>query len=254
MTLLPPSGPGPDWNRQESGQVQSVTDPGETAARANRGLGSMSRSGHVVFMTSFSEGLGLLPQRFPIGSGASIVLNPAFPEYGNQSVKLTCAAANGSTTRVARVLQGGYLSRIGFEVGLLTIIPTCRFYLQIWQEFFTTLIQYELRFDVSGNQTAVRFRNSSGLWSGIPQSPLPAPIYYQGYHTLKLVVDTKQRAYVAFYLNGTLYDLSVPGTNVQIGTMVSSVFPSYIFGFKQESQGSAFNQSLGSWIQTIDEP
>lgn len=251
-----PHGPGPDWDIQTGNQVASLTELGELGARLNRGLGATYRSGRLMFATSFADGLAEMHQRFPIGSGAKIALDTSIAEYGKQSLKLSHGNVVGNTTTVARLIPGGFGSRLGFEVSVWNLNSPMR-----WQLSITNFIGgstgniFTWQFTTTSSDTAVAFLNSSNVLT--PWINAGFPMVTTGFHNLKMVIDGAAGKYARMFINGAEQlnngaALSVPG----FATTFVQPYPSFFqLTFKLEARQAAnLAVNLGSMVVTIDEP
>ena len=244
-------GPGPDDDIMETNQAVASNDLAELAARQAGGLGAVHRGGRVMFASNMSEGLAIFPFRMPLGKGAKVAIDKTIAEFGNQSIRVTHGKTVGDKTTLRRTMPGGYQTKLGYELGIYNIVSNIRFYVSIAAINGTTSHEYSVMVTTNGTITNVAYLDQNNIYTPI-FSNLP-PMLELGFHNFKLIANERDDVYDSLWINGERRNMA--GLLPRAGTLISSVFPGFVFKFILEARAAANNSvNLGSLILTIDEP
>lgn len=241
----------PDYGQRQAQEIISpVSDLGELAAR----LGSIvtyERSGNVLFLDDFDDGLAAwFPQW--AGTGAGVATESTYVYQGAQSVKLTTGTDSWQRAGLLKRFQPVSLGKVGVEVKISIPDPIEAILFGIQQNDGTERWRYHLWIEPDDNQFSIRDDdNYPPGKTKVDDHLLPSGDGYL-FHTLKLVVDLKNKAYVRFLLDQSEYNLSdytVLNTSPDVSDPRIEVLV--------EVRGRAANNDVGyvdDFILTFNEP
>jgi len=213
-----PHGAPDDSNVRKEQSVYSLSDLAELAAR----LGSVllyRRSGDVLFMDDFENGLGAWYVG-KSGTNSDAALSNDYVLSGSIAVFLDSGTGASPEVRITHTMCPPVLGRVGFAIAFSPYTGLNTTLFEIMQYDGTKLTRYgvvydwpgqELRYrDVDGSEVAfatdVQLRSAVGL-----------------YHQTKLVVNLSTKCYVEFILNDTEYALDNVEAWQQASTTPSSM-------------------------------
>ncbi len=187
---------------KKRGQVFSVTDLGELAARLGS-IDTFDRRGDVVWLDDFEDGV-LMWEAVLAGVGAAVASDVTRSRSGGKSCKLTTGSTGIYTVEIKHCEPILELSRIGLEVHITTHASVV-IYLTLDVYDGTDIVRGQIAYDATTNR--LYYQNSSGA---MVQLATGVNLYVSDYqfHAFKLVVDTAGEKYERLVVNDTEYDLS----------------------------------------------
>lgn len=208
---MPVGTPDFDSNLTDDKTAQ-VIDPGEMAGRINRGMGSMIRSGSVIFADDFENYTA--GQYSLINGLATFAVDPTTVcrPGAKQSLKLstTGGGACAIQRRIPSLTDGGIAS-IEFYYQMNPVYTPNNFMevmLYTYNEARTLNLRFQAKVRNLNPNTVLDLFNSSGAYA-IAVNPLEIKKVTPGVnnvHFFKMVVDSETRTYKHIYIDYLRFD------------------------------------------------
>lgn len=194
----------PDYSNVSAAQpLHRLDDMAELAAR----LGSPSthdRSGSVVYIETFSNGLGSWVKA---GNPADYDISIATDQFrhGPFSCKLTAGFAEEGYAKLFRKFPYPVLNKYGLEFSVKMGADTGDFLWTLAYHDGTYEHSYTMKYMVSEEE--IWIKGTGGGYTPLVED-LPLLFLYSPFHTIKMVVDLPNDEFVRLIVNETNYPIS----------------------------------------------
>ena len=227
-------------------EAKDLVGLAELAARLGS-IVSFDRRGEVLWMDDF-EATVLHWDTFTDGLGASVALSNALAYHGGWSCLLTTGSTLGAYASIAKYLIYPIPGRIGVEVTFTIEGITEYFWLEASIDDSTTLTAYTVR--IYPNTGVIEYRDSTGAMATL--ATVPFAILGSMFHTMKLVVDSKNSKYIRLILDDVEYDMcTIPAYT---GAASGGVKSNYIQIWHQGALLNNAKSYIDNVIVTQNEP
>lgn len=195
---------GPDWGAGAQRSIAGVTaDVGEAAARLGSPV-TYSRTGTVIWMTDFEE--GLTPwQQVVIGTGGDVQLASDVSHKGRFSMRLIGGSTSARTAEVYKGVWPQVNNKLGMEVIFSVPAALESFDLNIFLEGPGGSLEWSAR--AAPDALDLLYRDSSGLFTSLGAHNWKAGNKYN-FNYMKLVVDLESSKYVRLLVNNLSFSLA----------------------------------------------
>lgn len=195
---------GPDWGTVGPlGTIFTVEDMAELAVRLGSPV-SFDRRGNVMWYDDFEHSLNKWEITLA-GAGGSAAITNERARTGAVSCKIITGNSDGDEAICHHYEMYPVLSRIGFEISLLTAARKACFALTILLADGTFIHTAAIRYDFETQDWY--YYDSTGLWVSLSSiAKLTEHSYI--FNTLKLVIDPNTQKYVRLIANNVSQDIS----------------------------------------------
>jgi len=197
----------PDWGRTSGLKTTyPMTDLGELAARLGSPI-TFDRRGDVVFFDSFEDGLS---QWAPTHDthGTTVTPSGQYSRTGGFSVEVALAGNANAYASLPRRQPTPVAGKLGVEYSATALSLAGKLLIELYVYDGSVAHEFSLNYDSDAD--ALSIRTPAGAYTTIATG---VNLYSTPglFHTLKLVVDIENDAYVRAIVDSTTYDLSAYG-------------------------------------------